>query len=213
VRNDNSSKRRNRHGTTLLELLLVLGLLVIIAGLAWPSLNRAFDGRRLQLAGEQLRADIAATRMKAINTGRAFVLRYQPQTSVYTIEPYDDGWTESNTSNGSTYDEPYDPSRRPADLMLVQRQLPEDVTFLAGQNVIDTRQEEILTDLEQTGGSGRRRAGEPETEMFFCYPDGSTATARIYLANKRDRCIAVQVRGLTGVASLSEPMSVVEIPQ
>ena len=212
MRHSDELRLQDRHGTTLLELLLVLSLLVIIAGLAWPSLNRAFDGRRLQLAGEQLRADIAGTRLKAINTGRAFVIRYQPEASTYTIEPYDDGWTESASSSLSSQDGSYDASNRPADLMLVRRALPEDVTFFVTQSVADTRAEEILTDLEQSGGSGSRRPGEPETEMFFCYPDGSTATARLFLANKRDRCLAVDVRGLTGITSLSEPMSTAEVP-
>jgi prepilin-type N-terminal cleavage/methylation domain-containing protein len=205
-----TTKRRSRRGVTLIELLLVLSLIVVIAAIAWPSIERAFDGRRLQLAAEQFRADVAMARMKAINTGRMFLVRHEPGASSYTIEPFDDGWTEMPV-NGSA-DTTLDPQNRPADLMILQRSLPEDVIFHGAQGVIDSRNEETLFEVQEAERKGSRSLNLEQTEMFFCYPDGSTATSRFYLANRRNRCIAIDVRGLTGVATLGEVMTVEEIP-
>lgn len=203
------AKRRLRLGVTLIELLLVLTLLVVIAAFAWPSIERAFDGRRLQLAAEQFRADIAHARMKSINTGRVFLVRHQPGESGYTIEPFDDGWTEMPAN--TLADPNLDPQNRPADLMVVERKLPEEVVFYGTQGMIDSRNDETLYEVQEADRQRGRAINPEQTEMFFCYPDGGTSTSRFYLANRRGRCIAIDVRGLTGVATLGEVMTLEEI--
>ena len=45
------------------------------------------------------------------------------------------------------------------------------------------------------------------TPIFF-YPDGTTSAAAVLLKNDRGRCIEVRLRGLTGIAKISEMSSV-----
>lgn len=76
--------RRHRHphhaaqaGFTLLELLLVLGVLVLMTTIAWPSVSRALDGQRLTKVAERVRIEINATRTRAIETGVPYQFLYE----------------------------------------------------------------------------------------------------------------------------------------
>ncbi|MDR1141989.1 MAG: prepilin-type N-terminal cleavage/methylation domain-containing protein [Planctomycetaceae bacterium] len=52
---------------------------------------------------------------------------------------------------------------------------------------------------ETTGSNGKLWS----TPIFF-YPDGTTSTAAVLLKNNRGHCIEVRLRGLTGIAKLTE---------
>ncbi|MDR0337865.1 MAG: prepilin-type N-terminal cleavage/methylation domain-containing protein [Planctomycetaceae bacterium] len=52
---------------------------------------------------------------------------------------------------------------------------------------------------ETTGSDGKLWS----TPIFF-YPDGTTSTAAVLLKNNRGHCIEVRLRGLTGIAKLTE---------
>lgn len=64
-------------GFTLLELVLVLGVLVLMSAIAWPSVSRSLDGQRLQKAAELIRREINATRIRAVETGVPYLFLYE----------------------------------------------------------------------------------------------------------------------------------------
>ena len=82
------SAPRVRRGFTLLELVLVLMLLVIVAGLAVPSLSRSVAGERLRRSGDTIRTQWARARVKAMKSGRIHVFQYQAGGDQYQTQPW-----------------------------------------------------------------------------------------------------------------------------
>ena len=56
-------------GFTLLEVLVVLAILGLIGGLAFPAVDRALAHQRFRMAAMQVDADLRETRARAIATG------------------------------------------------------------------------------------------------------------------------------------------------
>ena len=78
---------RNSRGFTLMELILVLGLLATILAIAAPSLSRFFSGRSLQ---EETRRFLALTQYGgnlAVSEGVPMVLWIEPKLGEYGLRP------------------------------------------------------------------------------------------------------------------------------
>jgi prepilin-type N-terminal cleavage/methylation domain-containing protein len=100
--------QRRRPGFTLIEVILVMVILAIVASFALPPAARTYRIVRINLAADQLRADLARARSEA-------VLRNQPvaltrnSTTTYTItgmatRTLPEGITfESDSSAGVTF--------------------------------------------------------------------------------------------------------------
>jgi general secretion pathway protein H len=58
-------------GATLLEMLVVVAILALIAGLTFPNLPRALDGMTLARAGADLTANLRIARADAAQRGHA----------------------------------------------------------------------------------------------------------------------------------------------
>ena len=96
-RNASTSPARRR-AITLMELLLVMAVLVAIAALALPSLVGPLETQRLRSGAEMVRVQWARARVKAIETGRTYVFRFEPNGQACLIEPWltMDDYLESN---------------------------------------------------------------------------------------------------------------------
>lgn len=207
-----------RRAITLLELLLALSLIVVIAALAGPTIAHSFENRRLRLAAEQFRSDLIETRVKAINTGGVFVVRYVPQQASYTIALYGGHGLEGSSAAGVLIDAGLPGAGAPAadvalrDIAPKQCELPDGITFLGARISVDTREAEILAELASQLQTRQTSNGLPE-QMLFCYPDGTTSTALLALGNRDDRALMLQVRGLTGVVKIGEVIMAQELPR
>lgn len=75
----------NRPAFTLLELLIVLGLVAILLGMGMPSVYRMYVRSQFQGTVRELQATLYQTRLEAMKSGKAFVFRYKYKSSVYEI--------------------------------------------------------------------------------------------------------------------------------
>ncbi|MFQ5490837.1 MAG: Tfp pilus assembly protein FimT/FimU [Phycisphaerae bacterium] len=66
---------RIRSGFTLLEMLLVIGMLVVLTGLVMPNFIGELESRRLPSSAEQMRALLTMTRANAMFDGKRYRLR------------------------------------------------------------------------------------------------------------------------------------------
>lgn len=66
---------RRARGFTLLELVIALGVMVVLATLAIPSMGARLDRARLQGAAESLAADLAEARFEAAKRGGALFVQ------------------------------------------------------------------------------------------------------------------------------------------
>jgi hypothetical protein len=94
------------------------------------------------------------------------------------------------------------------ELVAVDRKLPEGVSFAGMESLFESREAEIFGRM---GQSEQRRLSTEQTQMIFCYPDGTTSTARFALANTGGRAMVVELRGLTGVVTLGETVAAEEL--
>jgi len=77
-------------GYTLLELLLVLALIAIIVSLFAPSLESVLATYHIERAGDDFRARLLRTRLRALENGVPYAIAYQPGKDrfvVWAIEP------------------------------------------------------------------------------------------------------------------------------
>ena len=200
-----------RHGLTLLEVLLVLGLLVVIASIAGPSIGVTFDSSRLRAAGDLVRTQMAKGRVKAMSTGRTYSFRYQPGGNSYLLEPWysQDDYLESsaigsaNMGMGTMAATPSAAGQQDiTGTVNSTDELPDGITFAGGETDMDMR----AATLMQAAPSAQEMDGEWSQPIFF-YPDGTSSTARLAILNLRQRHIMLTLRGLTGVVQVSQPRS------
>ncbi|MCB9874912.1 MAG: hypothetical protein H6821_12110 [Planctomycetaceae bacterium] len=198
-----ASQPSPQRGITLLEMLLVLGLLVAIAAVAMPSATRPLETYRLRKSGDLVRAEWAKARAKAMETGRTYVFRYQPDANGYMVEPWysDEDYLESSTMMGTTG---FGTTTATATLFDqstpdAMKYLPEGVTFVASETTQDAR--------DLLASQGTDALVNQDTSMsspIFFYPDGTSSTARLFVKNERERYIKLSLRGLTGVVYVSD---------
>ncbi len=219
--------RRSRvpRGMTLLELMLVLALMVVIGAMSLPAMQHAFDNQRLRMAGEQVRVEWNKACIRAMKTGQILMFRCEPGGSTFNVEPYFTGqeWLEAdarhsestrNSSAGLSSAVGQATPIGQADVAAVDaaaakpHTLPAEVVFVAGSVEADSRAVQIQQD---TQGAVAPDTGEVAPILF--YPDGTTSDARICLTNKRQMCVEVSLRSLTGTAKVSPLMSVEEYQQ
>jgi prepilin-type N-terminal cleavage/methylation domain-containing protein len=180
-----------RRGYTLFELLLVLAVLVIVAGLAVPTLVASLEGPRLRKGGEQVRAEWAKARNQAMKTGRTQVFRCKLGRGEYQVQPWyaaDDSLESSTVSTGL--------GGQPAPVSTSSgavKHLPEGVVFAGGQTQSEARGAAV-------GAEATADWGPP----ILFYSDGTSSTASLSLANKRRRAVSLELRGLTGLSHVSD---------
>jgi hypothetical protein len=80
-------------------------------------------------------------------------------------------------------------------------ELPQGIRFLAGDSLETARSVDVEADLEAATSASRDVTW---SSPILFYSDGTTSTAEIILANEQGRAVRVSLRGLTGVAKVSE---------
>ncbi len=196
-------------GFTLLEVLLVVGLLVVFGSLAWPALRFTLANQRLRAAAEQIRVEWTRARLAAIKNQTPYIFRYVSGGATYVVEPMTTGsWGSLSTL--VSWDQAYPAtagSDRGGELGgffgsstggSATRSLPEGIRFFAGQTALEERAQTILE--EWTAATGQFALVQEESVVFF--PDGTVTDAEVILENDQGRQINVWVRGLTGVVQV-----------
>src|SRR5262245_46707133 len=115
-----------RHGLTLVEVVLVLALLVVIASVSTPLLQRSFERASLQNGGDLVRAAWSKARIAAMESGQAQVFRCEYQGSRYQIATLDA--LSQRPADPPPEIEPID--HAPSDILrLREHRLPDGVIF------------------------------------------------------------------------------------
>ena len=178
---------RLRRGYTLMELLIVVAVLTTVVGLAVPSLRKLSQRGQLQDAARQLRGQLLAARLQAIESASSTLFYYQPDSGAYMVT---DVGEMKGGDDGSLAG--WQPGRRGGEADSEQT-LPSDVRFLTPATTA-ARPAAGTTSRSDTGGDW--------SEPLIFYPNGRALNARIRLASDR-YWIEVTVRGLTGTVQLS----------
>ena len=172
----------SRGGYTLLELLLVLTVLVVLASIAWPSVEGLYERNQLQSAAEDVRNQLSQARLAAIDSGLIYAFRYQVGGRDYTAAPAEPAVSSSGQPDGAALS-----GQLPEQMQFRQ---PEAETFsAAGTSTLETLSQAI-------GEMGTDSAGYSPPILFF--PDGSALDAVFEVVDSEQRTVEISVRGLTG---------------
>ena len=182
-----------RGGYTLLELLLVLAILVAIAGLSWPSVNRLLEDLTVKEAVEPVRAELARTRIRALDAGVTWQFRFEPDGRKYLMVPYEFDELEADEDVQQ---------QQLASFPRMAGELPEGMTFVAAsESVLGTEQlsQEAVTGLPE--GKSLSEANWSPPLLF--YSDGAATDAAFDIVSEDKRFQRLTLRALTGTVTVS----------
>jgi type II secretory pathway pseudopilin PulG len=198
-----------RRAYTLMELLLVLAILIAVAAAAAPALTGVIQDQRLKSGADEVRIAFTRAHIKAMKTGRIQVFRCELGGSQFSVQPWaaaDDAIEAAPQVLGFGAAEEEVASPRLDESAAVE--LPEGVTFLSSAASLEARAQSIERDIKD---ASRFEASWSQPILF--YPDGSTSDAYVVVANEREVGIRVELRGMTGTASLGEITAVEELSE
>ena len=173
-------------GFSLLESVLVLGLLALMAAIAVPSILRGLDDARAVAAARYVAALVRLTRVQAATRSTSVGLRFNREGASYRYAVYVDGNGNGLRSRDIRrgIDERIRPSERIGDRF-------PGVALGVAAGV--TR---ISDGRAMMGGADPVRLGSADTLTFS--PLGTATSGTIFLRSRAGRQYAVRVLGATG---------------
>ena len=180
--NNSKNSRRSQRGYTLLELLLVLGILLILAGIALPGVLRMYGRHQFQTVVEDVRAHLAASRLRAIDTGLVYQFSYTANGQRFSVTPFEA--VEGNA------------------LPTLEGTLPESFRFES------TDDDQTATMPQSSAGIVGASTADGSTMsddvIILFVPDGSAIDATLNIVDEENRFVRLSVRGLTGAVTVGE---------
>ncbi|MGD9634917.1 MAG: hypothetical protein AB7G28_04970 [Pirellulales bacterium] len=199
-----------RRGLTLFEILLVLALLVVIAGVMMPAISNSLTRARLTSGGELVRAAWGKARLAAMQAGEPYVFRYEQGGSRYQIVQLA-ALTAENAGDLNTLPPLSDEDEEYAEadmLRLAKSRLPTDIIFSQGQvAAVPQMAGPAVTGTAAAGPASASPAMKAEggwSQPIMFYPDGTTSDAAVLVANPDGETLRVTLRGLTGISRAGE---------
>ena len=186
----------SRGGYTLMELLLAMAVLIAIAGIAWPVMQGQFVRYLLKNEVETVRAKLAGTRIRAIDSGLIYQFLYEPGGRNFIIVPFEGVETEAEQvdAGGSAL---YRFSGRLSENMLFET--PEDLAATAEEFPdLGVISDDFLSGLPRSLELSSVSWSQP---VLF-YPDGTSVSAAFNVVDSKKQFMRVSVRDLTGVDQL-----------
>ena len=188
----------NHWGFTLLELLLVLGVLVVIASLSWPRMMRYVQENALKQNVETVRRELASTRIHAIESGLTYQFRYEPGGQLFLVFPFERPSVPESEGAGTTNSsgQPAPPSK----VKTVEGRISADFRFetpsnATGQTTGGQRLSDQWLSLLKNGAQYTQTVWSPPV-LFR--PNGESQDTQLVVKDKSGNTMKLTVRGLTG---------------
>ncbi len=190
-----------RAGMTLLEILLALGVLAILATLAWPSVMRLHGEQKILDSAEKVRALVATARVHAIESGLAYQFRYEIGGNHFLVIPFEKEFeaVDSRTKRAGT-------AEGLGRFSKAAGNLPEGVTFPKPSNsssapTIGAGQQLSSDALSGLPGADKLSNLSWSGPIVF-QSDGSSTDTEFSVVDLRNQRISLRVRGITGAVAV-----------
>ena len=221
-----------RQGVTLIELLIVLAILVVMAGMGLPSVMRMVDRSRLSSTTRELQAELNRTRLESMKSGEPLVFHYQLGTGCYEImskQQYELRFPRPQMAEMSPNFDPLD-SAMPQNAIVPDESLQMQAIGSTGPTLANygstsladsaATQQTTLADHGPASSLADRgpapsfadRVGEPDTQMIAALPVSKFVPVQKYLqydllfANTNSAERRVQSAELTEISSNNSPI-------
>lgn len=200
-------RRRGPHplGFTLLELLLVLGVLVVIGALSWPRMMRYVQENALKQNVDTVRRELASTRMHAIESGLTYQFRYEPTGQQFLVLPFERP-TVSDSEESGTANSTNQPATT-SKAKTVEGRIAADFRFdtptdTSGQTAGGQHLGDQWLSLLKNGAQYSQTTW---SSPILFRPNGESQDAQLAIKDKTGNSITLSVRGLTGAVRV-EPL-------
>jgi type II secretory pathway pseudopilin PulG len=196
-----------------MEMLVVLAILSLLVGLTWPSFHRLLGRSRVVDAAKQVRTELGEARLRAIESGKPQVFRFQLGTGVFEVRPKEEetaGPAVLKSALEQMSDESDDTETvtgtGTCDTAAYDRYLPEGMSFV-GQHVA---QEPTAEDEDGLVGLSTAEVTEQQawSKPIIFYPNGRTSNARIRVTDGEQYAVDVSLRGLTGTVRVGPALRI-----
>ncbi|MCH2178502.1 MAG: prepilin-type N-terminal cleavage/methylation domain-containing protein [Mariniblastus sp.] len=185
----NPLSKRRTSGFTLLELIIVLAVMIAVAAMSLPLLQRSFSGQKLDKGADLVRAHMGLARVSAIRTGEIYAFYYQVEGPAFRVGPFNAETVDS--MKGVSLNE----ETRSSNFDFGDDLLPRDVRFSMAVTNTDARAAAAMV-------SANFQPGDMRPLLF--YPDGTSQTAKVILQNQENDAVQVTLRGLTGTTTVKK---------
>jgi Tfp pilus assembly protein FimT len=181
-------------------MLIILAVLVLMAGIAWPVLRSPWRRTQVEDAANHARVALARVRVKSIESGSAWEFCFLPGSGQFAYRPVAPGHDAERTAEAGT-------SQDALDEESVEGELPHGVFFR------DPRSRETFNslDVSDSADAAPRAAEEISrldatdwSEPILFYPNGRASNVRLELQGPKGLSVAVTLRGLTGMAKVEK---------
>ena len=183
--------RAPRPAYTLFELMLVLVLLILLAAIAYPSLDSLLATFRMNAAADMVRANWADARAYAMNEGQPYRFAIIPNKGNFRVAPDNPDYWSNNTPPSAP-----DPNNPP---LVVDDSLPKGVRF--------STPDSLSTSFLNSGGDSSLPVGTVDpnswTTIVTFLPDGTTKDdVEIIFTGGGVRPLDIKLRALTGAVTV-----------
>ncbi len=190
-------------GFTLVELMVVLTILVLLAGLTAPSFVRQYHEAKLRAAARDLVGLMQYARSQAVVESTTYRLNIDRDGGRVWITYYDTG-TGTGTATATGRGQEQEPRFVEDDSVLgASRKLPDGVTIREvqlGDEALAQLSDEALQDVNAL----QSQLNEEGTPYVAFQPSGTSDGARVLLENDYQDQLAVSVDAITGRTQVVE---------
>jgi len=185
-------RHARRGGFTLLELMVVLGILATISAMAAPQLMSLMRESTVFKEADRVREAMADARRYAIDTGIDYEFRFEANGANVVVLPSENELNVDDSGNSKTTEK----------YIRLSLELPEDFRLHLGP---DGELESETLDVTRFGdldASTLSRMSWSAPVMFRF--DGTSQDFTLHVADKERLTAEVSVRGLTGTIRTSQ---------
>ena len=183
----------NPGGFSLMELLIVLALLVVVAGIAAPAMMDRLADSQVHRAADSVREVLSEARTYAIDSGIDYQFRYEVNGQFFVVLPTE---TEPTLSNSVSTD------TGSSDYMRLSGQL-QDTLFLRAMKDDSESSDKLeaiwFGSLPDAGVLTQKSWSAP---IYFRF-DGSADDRTFRVMDESGRTSELSVRGLTGAVRMT----------
>jgi len=172
--------RDRRTAFTLFETVLVCAILVLVAGLSYPSLRAMYGSYKMTGAVDSVRSAWAQARARAIEEGRPYRFAVEPEGSHFRVAPDREEFWGGSSGGG----------------FVLEQALPNGVKFTVNGDPTSPPPPEVNDNGKQ------QSSGRWSTAVVFL-PDGTAREdVKILFQVSGAKATEVHLRGLTGSATV-----------
>lgn len=195
-----------RQGITLLEILLVLGLLALATGLSLPAIMGFVRDKALRSGADAVRSALQSTRLRAMERGEAYSWLFEPGGRWFAAVPRDPIGSSATAGAGSGAPAGQEAASNATQAAPGERvwvllgELPEGVAFPPSDGAVGGTIDLKL--LEGLPGGERLRPETVWSAPWTFSVDGSSNGGEVTLTDSRSQTIRISLRALTGTVTL-----------